>query len=189
MPCLHRRLQPDDGAIQRATLLAQGAKRVCEEVQSIASSVVARDVAPRGHARARLTLTVPVPAASSPLPPRAVDVSSDEDPFGHALLGFDEGPAPRLAQDVEALEASRAVTQDDVSVEEGPSGRLSGGAHRSHALRRTAHIIWSAHCGRHAATRLGVGLLRQCRGTAEGAYPARVQRLKAGLHPTSGCLV
>ena len=158
---------------------------MCEEVQGAAVGVAAREVALRRHAGAQPALATPVPAAYLPSPPRVMDEFSDEDPFRHALLGFD-GPAPRIAQDEEAMVGAPFVSQAAASLEEGPSGQLGKGAHPSHALRRTAHIIWCAHCGRHAATRLGVGLMRQRRGVAEGAYPTRIQRLKSGLSPTTG---
>ena len=58
--------------------------------------------------------------------------------------------------------------------------------HHSHRLRRNANAVWCAVCGRSAISRIGVGLQRPCRGAAEGAYPARIARMKAGRHPVTG---
>ena len=61
----------------------------------------------------------------------------------------------------------------------------TGGAHESHKLSRKAHVVWCRLCGRHAVTRLGVGLRNECRGEATGVYPSRLQRLRQRLHPVT----
>ena len=104
----------------------------------------------------------------------------DEDPFGYNVLGFDE---PFVGHRRE-LDNPVGVTRPAVVGEtQQPSG-----AHRSHSLRRTGNIVWCDVCGRHAAIRLGIGLIKPCRGEATGGYPTRIARLKRGQHPVSGIL-
>ena len=59
------------------------------------------------------------------------------------------------------------------------------GAHETHVLTRTAYVVWCRVCGRHAASRLGIGLQRSCVGRANGVYPARKARLRGWRHPTT----
>ena len=69
-------------------------------------------------------------------------------------------------------------TTGDQEPRDSNGAEASGGAHGSHVLTRTAHVIW--------CTRLGVGLQRPCVGVATGAYPARIERLRSGRNPISG---
>ena len=85
-----------------------------------------------------------------------------------------------------ASEATLAISEDHGSASTEPLAEQLGGnsggsqapsvAHASHKLRRTKHVVWCAVCGRHAAIRLGSGLIQRCRGHADGAYPARLRR-------------
>ena len=130
--------------------------------------------------------------------PPSIASDSDEDPFGHLQMGFDNvsGPpdsARATLVDIDGLnrppepadDGSAAAHRSD-SIAAQPAEDDPGPIHPSHSLRRTAGAVWCSHCGRSAITRIGVGLLRPCRGTAEGAYPARILRLRAGCHPVSG---
>ena len=130
--------------------------------------------------------------------PPSVASDSDEDPFGHLQMGFDNVPGPPDGAEatmaeivgidrpperaVGGSEAANCSDSEAVQLAEGESGPI----HPSHSLRRTAGAVWCRHCGRSAITRIGVGLSRPCRGTAEGAYPARILRLRAGCHPVTG---
>ena len=117
-------------------------------------------------------------AVALPHAPAAAVQSYDfeDDPFGFRGLGFDDTFPP-------------AVVPDIVHANVTPAERREAGskvAHVSHSLRRCAHVVWCVHCGRHATARLGSGLRNACRGTATGAYPSRIARLKEGRHPVSG---
>ena len=119
------------------------------------------------------------------------EAEEDEDPFGYAALGFDDGGAagPNNTDSGAAPELEERALSDSpvaVSGEAWPEMPAAPSAHPSHALRRTAHIAWCGHCGRHAAARLGKGLIGPCRGSATGAYPARTARLLERKHPISG---
>ena len=100
-------------------------------------------------------------AAAVPLAPSG---ESDEDPFGFRDLGLDDAQA--IPEHVNEL------------VPCGPPGTRpqpgEKGAHPSHSLRRCAHVVWCQHCGRHAATWLGSGLIK--------AFP---ELLLAGILPAS----
>ena len=98
----------------------------------------------------------------------------DVDPFNFANLGFDN-----IELQVQSGNAS-------LSNADSPTVPQPAQAHASHRLRRTGHVVWCTWCGRHAAARLGSGLLNRCRGNATGAYPTRIARLKKGLHPITG---
>ena len=104
--------------------------------------------------------------------------SDEEDPFGHGGQLDEEQPHPWGVCGHAALHGD-AVRSDEQSNEAiGPEGitRHCGtasllpeesedrgsllGAHQSHVLTRTAHVVWCRVCGRHAALRLGIGLQR-----------------------------
>ena len=108
----------------------------------------------------------------------------DEDPFGHIHLGFGSSPEPRREATGTPAGGGAALAATSPTAEVPETQRP--GAHASHALRRTAHLVWCTLCGRHAAIRLGVGLQGECKGMADGAYPARLARLRRGCHPISG---
>ena len=153
----------DDGRMPLEYLRNRGARKVTlEEMAALAPN--AAHVA-RGH------------AAAPPHAPAAAVQSDDfeDDPFGFRDLGFDDTFLPDGAPDIVLANVMDEHREAGAKV-----------AHASHSLRRCAHVVWCEHCGRHAATRLGSGLLNTCRGTATGAYPARIARLKEGRHPVSG---
>ena len=114
----------------------------------------------------------------------AADVSmtqyadEDEDPFNFGGFDFDNTELRACHSSVlSSVLGSNTAT---------PTAPQPAQAHVSHRLRRTGHVVWCTWCGRHAAARLGSGLLNKCRGIATGAYPSRIARLKKGLHPVSG---
>ena len=128
------------------------------------------------------------------LPP-SVASESEEDPFGHLAGGFDDPPLvvnDGASAAAEMPHAPHAAASGVVvpSAAEGSNGSRGAAPdtsiHVSHSLRNTAGAVWCTHCGRSAITRIGVGLLRPCRGFADGAYPARMERYLAGRHPLSG---
>ena len=178
----------DDGVIAMTVLFASGAERAYYEPRtSLAASAL--PPASGGHAEADRAASfdqapstpsaehsaeVNVTAQVSEIPPLFFD-QDEEDPFGYNALGFDD---PSAAAEPLARQGSSPTRVDN--------GHQLQGAHRSHSLRRTGNIVWCDVCGRHAAIRLGVGLLRVCRGEATGGYPTRIARLKAGLHPMTG---
>ena len=114
--------------------------------------------------------------------------ADEEDPFGHGAcmdepqtlagvcghatlvrefaqtvaVDVDVGTGPGQYQDT----VSEATLPSAVS-RQATDGGLHG-AHTSHVLTRTAHVVWCRVCGRHAALRLGVGLQRPCVGIAVG---------------------
>ena len=118
-------------------------------------------------------------ASAQDAPPgsRAAPAATSEDggPFGHSRWSMDQdirgGAPPPQALGPSAVRSA---------VPEGPPGR---GAHGSHVLRRSADLVWCQHCGRHAASRLGTGLINACRGVATGGYPSRIVRMMSGRHP------
>ena len=59
----------------------------------------------------------------------------------------------------------------------------------SHKLTRAAHVRWCRRCGRHAASRLGVGLRNKYRGEATGVYPSRFARLRSRLRSVTALLL
>ena len=130
----------------------------------------------------------------------------EEDPFGHGALldepqtpmgvGGDAAPDRSSAQTETIEEALGTVpechqreTRETIELPNAsansPENALQG-AHASHVLTRTAHVVLCRICGRHAAVRLGVGLQRPCAGFATGAYPARIARLREQRHPVTG---
>ena len=110
---------------------------------------------------------------------------------GNVRTASDEQPAPvavieAATQDIAEVSTQwrqRAPRHGVVAV---PPQPATSGAHQSHALRWTGHVVWCSKCSRHAAERLGVGLIREYRGTTDGADLARTARLKSGKHPVSG---
>ena len=174
---------PDDGAVSLATLSAFGAQRVdfpptapyvnVNQLTAASGDTAADGEAPPG--------TAVQGHASLPF---FDSLEEEDDPFGFADLGFDNvtSSAPLSAS---AHNTGRTLSGPAEALPVAPVSRLAG-AHGSHSLCRTGHVIWCRRCGRHAAVGLGVGLLKACGGKAEGAYPARVLRLEEGRHPISG---
>ena len=203
------RLAYDDGAIPLAVLHSKLAYRVLRS--SDTEPLPGSDASGHGHITPGR-----VPYTSLDVPPEIEALPSpypleDEDPFGHMLEGFDNAPsATAAAPSIHAAPAVTVVEQQKPGTDvpnfsqvedEDPFGHIHlgfdsptaqvpetqrTGAHASHALRRTAHLVWCTLCGRHAAIRLGVGLQGECKGMADGAYPARLARLRRGCHPISG---
>ena len=172
-----------------ATLAAKGVFLVGHSVNLDSTETVSPTIAAGGYTAGDEQLPdvaeVASPLFVSQIPSAVLAFDEDKEaPFGHALLGFDEVPSvvpnPLLVADAGVMSQTLARMVDV----EAPW--KSTGAHASHQLCGTAHVIWCKTCGRHAAVRLGVGLLRKCRGTADGAYPTRLERLRAGKHPVSG---
>lgn len=157
----------NDGAVSAEVLHRQGAQRV------FPCSDGSRELGPLraagGHAAGHLVGGTPLQAQPNHTPPEQFE-SMEEDPFGFQGPGFDDGqpaaPAP-------ASQMPMDPGQNKV-------------AHPSHSLRRCAYVEWCLHCGRHAAKRLGIGLLNSCRGIATGGYPSRISRLLDGRHPMTG---
>ena len=175
---------PDDGAISLATLSAFGAQRV--DFPPTAPNVNVSQLTAAGGNTAVDEDAPPVataPSADATLP-LFESLEEEDGPFGFAALGFNNEPAAAPVATSASL-AADALVGPAVALTVAPGPRPSG-AHGSHTLRRIGHVIWCRRCGRHAAVRLGVGLLKPCVGKAEGAYPARIVRLKAGRHPVSG---
>ena len=128
--------------------------------------------------------------------PPSIASESEEDPFGHLQAGLGDSPAvvssnagmaagtPCIPPVVDPGVSEESAAGDGIALQHvtGDAGPI----HASHSLRTTAGAVWCSHCGRSAITRIGVGLLRPCRGFADGAYPARMERLRAGRHPVSG---
>ena len=135
--------------------------------------------------------------------------TDEEDPFGHGALLDETQAAPTGACGHAALEGGLAQSVATVAVDAGngpgmhhqeavsvatPSSLaprevaddVLPGAHTTHVLTRTAHVVWCRVCGRHAVVRLGVGLQRPCVGIAVGAHPARIERLRSRKHPVTG---
>ena len=115
------------------------------------------------------------------------ETSEDEDlddPFGFAAMGFDNEPAAAPVAAAASPTANAHVgPAEALPVAIGP---WPSSAHESHSVTRIGHVIWCRRCGRHAAVRLGVGLLKPCCGLAAGAHLARIARLQVGRHPVSG---
>ena len=158
----------DDGCISMATLHMHGAEKVffgqAGQSQYPSSTV-------GGHA----TVQVENAPAAQMLPS---DYREEDDPFGHIALGMDDALQPRVAPSV--------VSDPPQPQNEVVQQSSAKGAHSSHLLRRSSQVVWCAVCGRHAAARLGRGLLNPCRGVATGGYPSRLARLRAGCHPMTG---
>ena len=179
------RLPSDDGIVPLAALHGAGAELWCPSTGQTGSAAGATDNIPAalshsprgGHAGGVATETV----ANDELQPTSfenfLEYEDEHDPFGNAYLGFDDGDAPSGT----VQSSSRAP-----SVGQPSSSTPSTGAHASHHLRRTGNVIWCRLCGRHAAIRLGIGLIRPCRGAATGCYPSRIARLQSGQHPVTG---
>ena len=169
----------DDGALSFGFLRSKVAAKVPKDD---ASTYYPQEFG-SGHTSSRSTDgDIPIDDFLDELPPSVVaDDFSDDDPFGHAAYGMSG-----LEHGLPALQtASATPVEEDLSE---PAERQDGppGAHTSHKLRRHAQVVWCQVCGRSAVSRLGKGLIGSCRGTAEGAYPARLRRLNDGLHPISG---
>ena len=172
----------DDGRVSFAHLRSQAASPFAPTVTAAPSGSLPADV-------------------RRELPPSAEE--DEEDPFGFIGLGMD-GPADAVTRSIageivashqhtaSGNEATNVRCHQDreragrnrVRSHEGHDEQI-GGAHESHKLSRTAHVVWCRLCGRHAATRLGVGLRNVCRGEATGVYPSRLQRLRQRLHPVT----
>ena len=175
---------PDDGAISLATLSAFGAQRV--DFPPTAPNVnVSQLTAASGNTAADGDAS-PVAAAQGvdAILPTFDSREGKEDPFGFADLGFDN-ETPLTLPSTSAHCAAHTLVVPAEALPVAPASRLAG-AHGSHTICKTGHVIWCRRCGRHAAVRLGVGLLKPCVGKAEGAHPARLVRLRDGRHPISG---
>ena len=188
----------DDGAIAYADLAARGANRIdLDDAQPTSGTSTEAG----GYAVSPPESYDHLGSSTENQQRYALTMSLDEDPFGHNHLGFDDSGD---AAHVEA--ASLHVADDCPSVMGNPQGDLAANAvvdtgsdpiaqlvgqqrqiaHASHSLRRSGHVVWCFRCGRHAAVRLGIGLLQECRGFADGAYPARIRRLIDRRHPVTG---
>ena len=184
----------DDGRISRAFLQSKAARQVCDGRDDTADGPVARSSA----------LDSPVVLVGSVNQAGAcVFLSDDEDPFGHGGLLDEPQPLPRgvggnatprgearLDERVSEVTGPEVVSNEPSTVLPSvPAGQEAAaallGAHESHVLTRTAHVVWCRVCGRHAAIRLGIGLQRPCVGQATGAYPARIERLRGRRHPVT----
>ena len=176
--------QPDDGTITLATSVAKGAHRVSRVVVA-APPALDLDVVVSGHAGANEEA---LPAALLDTRRQLQDYEqmseNEDDPFGHALLGFDDNPPFAPCADVPL---SSILGLGELATLPSLAGhQRSAGAHASHALGKTGHVVSCKHCGRHAAVRHGVSLIRHFRGTAGGVHPSCIQRLRLGRHPVSG---
>ncbi len=60
---------------------------------------------------------------------------------------------------------------------------------QGHSLFITGPIIWCDRCGRYATRRVRQSLKHACAGSATGAYPTRLARLRSGRHPMTGELI
>ena len=189
----------DDGCISLATLHAQFARRIYE------------DVRPAQCRQLEMTRPEPVPQEADVSDmvqeyPPSVASEEEEDVFGHQRLGMDDpfilgsGNPPsrsesrRQEMDNEpltfvgppAMDAEPGQQSSSPPELEDVDGEQVGQVHASHRMRRTINVVWCTDCGRSAIQRIGVGLLRPCRGVATGAYPARIARIRAGRHPVTG---
>ena len=194
-------LSYDDGAISLSFLHAQFAVRAyaMEEVQHVTSESLRQD-----ELQQEVTGGVEEPCDTDRYPPSLASESED-DPFGHLQRGMDDlchyvsDHATGHGSSNAAEEVSSAtVVLDTPNTNVGsfpldPAAEGSqeptetpGQAHGSHNLRRGANMVWCADCGRSAISRIGIGLQRPCRGMAIGAYPACIERMKAGRHPITG---
>ena len=161
----------DDGAILIAVLRAEGAERFFPQQGGTVPEVQSAGV--EGHVATQSSM------------PQVFGSDHEEDPFGHAQLGFDndDGVLP-VSEPQQCPAADRPEAPHDAVALEEPQG-----AHRSHVLSKVGHLVWCTRCGRHAAVRLGIGLIRPCKGVATGAYPSRIARLRSRRHPISGALL
>ena len=160
----------DDGCISLATLRLRGAERVFHDPLAHPPSTNPSGTG-GGHALVQ-------DGAAAGLQSSATDYREEDDPFGYGALGVDDAEQPRGAD----LGDLAPPCPQETGVEQSQNKR----AHPSHSLRRCAQVVWCGSCGRHAAARLGKGLLNPCRGIATGGYPSRIARLKAGRHPMTG---
>ena len=184
----------DDGCIAIDALRAWGAERQYQNRHEAASAAVAVPASLQGHVQFVPLLAFEAEAdpasglgghagretAAHSLPD-VTGEQEEDDPFGYGGLGFDDQEAI-----VSLGSTSDIAPQGATDVQGCMTAPPRKQAHCSHVLRRTGHIVWCAVCGRHAAARLGAGLLNPCRGTATGAYTSRLNRRKAGRHPASG---
>ena len=175
---------PDDGAISLATLSAFGAQRL--DFPPTAPNVHVSQLRPaRGNTAADGDAS-PVAAVQGVYAslPMFDSREEEDDPFGFADLGFDNETS-LTPSSTSAHSTAHTLVGPAEALPVAPASRLAG-AHGSHTICKTGHVIWCRRCGRHAAVRLGVGLLKPCVGKAEGAYPARLVSLRDGRHPISG---
>ena len=171
----------DDGVMSFAALRSKGACKVSHTATVPTGSFVG------GYVPSRTADNL-LRAASAELPPSLTeDDPYDEDPFGFAGLGMDDGD---IAHTEPVFDAVPPLPDSSSTRVSRPSARSqSPGAHMSHRLRRTAQAVWCMDCGRFAVERLGAGLLRPCRGKADGGYPSRLRRLADGKRPMTGELL
>ena len=169
----------DDGVLSFSFLRSKGAEKIMkDDVNTFCPQEVGR-----GHTSSHDAMThMDLSDFFDEMPPSVDgDDLSDEGPFGHVTLGMDGVELPSLA--AHAIHGPSTAEGAPGPPEEQETVR---GAHTTHQLRRHAHVVWCQLCGRSAVARLGSGLIGRCRGTAKGAYPARLRRLNQGLHPLTG---
>ena len=182
----------DDGAISFAQLTARGARELPgREIVAPPTPIT------EGGGYASSTNDAHESSfRQADLPEQLSDPEYEDGPFGYGNLGFDDPEAVREGPTATASSTrgddgtgDRAESEQErvsMSIHEKPPPQQRLTAHESHALRKAGHIVWCSRCGRHAAVRLGSGLLQECRGVAAGAYPARIRRLLDNRHPISG---
>ena len=178
----------DDGAISFATLRAKGAVKVTHlRLDELAGDQLVAG----GGAVTDATTTTPLHSHARPAGATEEDTGGDNE-AGRVVVypeGALEGSATSGLASGTAVEGLEDTPADSLAASAPRGSSTSATAHPSHELRKTGHIVWCSRCGRHAAVRLGSGLLQPCRGEASGAYPARIRRLKSGCHPVTGAPV
>ena len=144
----------DDGFLSRAFLRNKGANMARAQPIDVGDAgQVPPPTAQRGAMDERPTST-----------PRGE--FSEEEPFDLQLTGLGHDDSETVAIGAPALvQQQPAEVLSDTAV---PVRRQSS-AHVSHALQKTANVVWCSVCGRFAAGRLG---------SAEGVYPSRLRRLR-----------
>ena len=178
----------DDGAISFATLRAKGAVKVTHlRLDELAGDQLVAG----GDAVTDATTMTPLHSHARPAVATEEDTGGDNEAgrvavYPEGALGGSATSGLASGTAVEGLEDTPA---DSLAASAPRGSSTSATAHPSHELRKTGHIVWCSRCGRHAAVRLGSGLLQPCRGEASGAYPARIRRLKSGCHPVTGAPV
>ena len=169
----------DDGALPFGFLRSKGAEKISKDD----TGTFRPEEVDHGHMSSHVaTMDMDRPDLFDELPPSvAGDDPSDEDPFGHVALGM---YGVGLSLPAAPVYNEPPATLDVPEACEGQEAPRR--AHATHKLRRHAQVVWCQVCGRSAVSRLGIGLVGPCKGTAEGAYPARLKRLNEGLHPLTG---
>ena len=182
--CSKRKSSVDDGALSKAFLRSKVAQPYLPMQRDI-TDADALQFADDGHVSVvgDVDLGAQVPRhGPSAWPPFTLEDEMEEDPFGHQLLGLDDydrmvdNPEPAMSEGEKECELAPATSA--------PLGQP--GAHNSHQLCHTAQVVWCRRRGHSAVSRLAVGVLRPCRGSADGAHPARIRRLREGRHPIIG---